>query len=143
VFGLLHLFEASYINGAGAFARSPALSEGIISMKYAATPEIFPALVRADTTAAGIKLEPLHAQNVPQQWIVAVRLALVAFMTTSWFLSRSYTTTMYLILGLATATIALQRGDTKPADRGHWIFSSIAVEVILIVVIYGLVRLRH
>jgi hypothetical protein len=68
---------------------------------------------------------------------------LVAFMTTSWFLSRSYTTTMYLILGLATATIALQRGEAKPNDRGRWIFSSIAVEVMLIVVIYGLVRLRH
>jgi len=48
-----------------------------------------------------------------------------------------------LILGLATATIALQRGETKPTDRGRWIFSSIAVEVMLIVVIYGLVRLRH
>jgi hypothetical protein len=50
---------------------------------------------------------------------------------------------MYLILGLATATIALQRGEAKPNDRGRWIFSSIAVEVMLIVVIYGLVRLRH
>jgi O-antigen ligase len=142
-FGLLHLFEASYINSTGVLARSPALSEGIISMKYAPTCEVLPAMVSADTTGAGITIEPHHAPSVPQQWIVAVRLALVAFITTSWFLSRSYTTTMYLILGLATATIALQRGDTKPNDRGHWIFSSIAVEVILIVVIYGLVRLRH
>jgi O-antigen ligase len=142
-FGLLHLFEASYINSTGVLARSPALSEGIMSMKYAATREVLPAMVSADTTGAGTAIEPLHAPSVPQQWIVAMRLALVAFITTSWFLSRSYTTTMYLILGLATATIALQRGDTKPNDRGHWIFSSIAVEVILIVVIYGLVRLRH
>jgi type VI protein secretion system component VasK len=80
---------------------------------------------------------------VPQTWIVAMRLALVAFMTTAWFLSRSYTTTMYLILGLATATVAIQRGEPKPNDRGRWIFSSIAVEVMLIVVIYCLVRLRH
>jgi len=142
-FGLLHLFEASYINSAGVLASSPVLSEGIMSMKYPATREVLPAMVCADTTGAGITIKPLYAPSVPQQWIVVVRLALVAFITTSWFLSRSYTTTMYLILGLATATIALQRGDTKPNDRDHWIFWSIAVEVMLIVVIYGLVRLRH
>ncbi len=44
-----------------------------------------------------------------------MRLALVAFMTTSWFLSRSYTTTMYLVLGLATAAIALQGNDERIA----------------------------
>ena len=142
-FGLLRLFEASYINSAGTLARTPPLSEGIIALKFAPTRELLPVMVSAGTTAAGTELEPLNARSVPQRWIVAMRLALVAFMTTSWFLSRSYTTTMYLILGLATATIALQRGDTKPNDRDHWIFWSIAVEVMLIVVIYGLVRLRH
>jgi len=80
---------------------------------------------------------------VPQQWIVAMRLALVAFVATAWFLSRSYTTTMYLLLGLATATIALQEGDRKTPDRGHWIFSTLTAEVLIIVLIYGLVRLRH
>jgi O-antigen ligase len=142
-FGLLRLFEASYINSAGTLARTPPLSEGIIALKFAPTRELLPVMVSAGTTAAGTELEPLNARSVPQRWIVAMRLALLAFMTTSWFLSRSYTTTMYLILGLATATIALQRGETKPTDRGRWIFSSIAVEVMLIVVIYGLVRLRH
>jgi O-antigen ligase len=142
-FGLLRLFEASYISSAGTLARTPPLSEGIIALKFAPTRELLPAMVGAGTTAAGTELEPLNARSVPQRWIVAMRLALVAFMTTSWFLSRSYTTTMYLILGLAAATIALQRGETKPTDRGRWIFSSIAVEVMLIVVIYGLVRLRH
>jgi hypothetical protein len=72
-----------------------------------------------------------------------MRLALVSFMTTAWFLSRSYTITMYLVLGLATATIALQHGDRKLPDRGHWIFSTITAEVLIIILIYGLVRLRH
>jgi hypothetical protein len=80
---------------------------------------------------------------VPQQWIVAMRVALVSFMTTAWFLSRGYTITMYLVLGLATATIALQQGDRKSPDRGHWIFSTITAEVLIIILIYGLVRLRH
>lgn len=141
--GLLPAFEAGYFHSAAALAQTPALSGGIISLKYAPTYKVLPALVSPNTTAAGIEFEPVYAPSVPQNWIVAMRLALVAFMTTSWFLSRSYTTTMYLMLGLATATIALQRGDTKPADRGRWIFSSIVVEVMLIVVIYGLVRLRH
>jgi len=142
-FGLLQLFEASYINSTGALARTSPLSEGIIALKYAPTCELLPAMGIASTAAAGTKLEPLNAPSVPQTWIVAMRLALVAFMTTAWFLSRSYTTTMYLILGLATATVAIQRGEPKPNDRGRWIFSSIAVEVMLIVVIYCLVRLRH
>ena len=80
---------------------------------------------------------------VPQHWVVAMRLALVSFMTSAWFLSRSYTTTMYLVLGLATATIALQRYDSKSSDRGHWIFSTVTLEVVMIILIYGLVRLRH
>jgi len=143
LFELLPLFEVGYFHSAGAIAQTPALSAGIIALKYAPTCEVLPAMVSAKTTAAFIKPAPIYAPSVPQNWIVAVRLALVAFMTTSWFLSRSYTTTMYLILGLATATIALQRDDIKPIDRGRWIFSSVAVEVMLIVVIYGLVRLRH
>jgi hypothetical protein len=68
---------------------------------------------------------------------------LVSFMTTAWFLSRSYTITMYLVLGLATATIALQQGDRKAPPRGHWVFSTITAEVLIIILIYGLVRLRH
>jgi len=140
---LLPAFEPGYFHSAGALARTPALSGGIIALKYAPTCEVLPAMVSANTAPAGIKLEPIYAPSVPQNWIVAMRLALVAFMTTSWFLSRSYTTTMYLILGLATATIALQRGNSKSTDRGHWISSCIAVEVTLIVLIYGLVRLRH
>jgi O-antigen ligase len=142
-FGLLQLFEASYINSTGALARTSPLSEGVIALKYAPTCELLPAMGIASAAAAGTKLEPLNAPSVPKTWIVAMRLALVAFMTTAWFLSRSYTTTMYLILGLATATVAIQRGEPKPNDRGRWIFSSIAVEVMLIVVIYCLVRLRH
>jgi O-antigen ligase len=141
--GLLPAFEAGYFHSAGALTQTPALSGGIIALKYAPTCEVLPGMVSANTTVAGVKFEPICTPSVPQNCIVAVRLALVAFMTTSWFLSRSYTTTMYLILGLATATIALQRGDSKPTDRGRWIFSSIAVEVMLIAVIYGLVRLRH
>jgi hypothetical protein len=79
---------------------------------------------------------------VPQQWVLAVRLALLSFVTTSWFLSRAYQTPMYLILGLATATILLQQDKAKVRIRTSWIFLTLAVEASTIALIYEIVRLR-
>jgi O-antigen ligase len=141
--GLLTLFETGAITGPGAFALSPASSSGNIALKYEYASEALSAVVIESTPEFETRKEPVESPRVPEQWIVAMRLALVAFMATAWFLSRSYTTTMYLVLGLATATIALQQGDRKPPDRGHWIFSTLTAEVLIIILIYGLVRLRH
>jgi O-antigen ligase len=142
-FGLLRLFEMSAIASTPALALSPAPSGGIVALKYEHLSATFPATSAANTPEHETRNEPLPSPKVPQQWIAAMRLALVSFMATAWFLSRSYTITMYLVLGLATATIALQQGDRKPPDRGHWIFSTITAEVLIIFLIYGLVRLRH
>jgi O-antigen ligase len=142
-YGLLRLFEQRYINSAGALDRDPALSEGTVAWKNAHTCELLPAMAAPRVMEAETKIEPAHSSIVPQHWVVAMRLGLVSFMTTAWFLSRSYTTTMYLVLGLATAAIALQRSASKWRDRGHWIFSTMSIEVVMIIVIYGLVRLRH
>jgi O-antigen ligase len=142
-FGLLQVFEASYLKPAGALDRNPVLPQGIMSFKYSPAFEMLPATAAANTAAAGIRVEPDHSPRVPQQWIVAIRLALVSFIATSWFLSRTYTTPMYLVLGMATATIALQGGTVRKPDRFHWIFSTMAVEILLIIVIYVLVRFRH
>jgi putative inorganic carbon (HCO3(-)) transporter len=79
---------------------------------------------------------------VPQQWVIAVRLALISFVTTSWFLSRAYQTPMYLILGVATATILLQQEKAKAKLRTSWIFLTLAVEASTIALIYEIVRLR-
>lgn len=135
--GLLELFETGYINHARARERDSIPLEG------ARTGEVLPAEVTVKTTKSELRVEPAHVPTVPPYWMVAMRLALVAFMTTSWFLSRSYTTTMYLVLGLAAATIALQRRPDKTHDEGHWIFSTLSIEVMVIILIYGLVRLRH
>ena len=142
-YGLLHLFETRYIKSAGALDRDPAISEGTVALKDAYECEVLPVMVTANVTEAETKMEPAHSSIVPAHWVVLMRLALVSFMMTAWFLSRTYTTTMYLVLGLATATIALQRGASKWRDRGHWIFSTMGIEVAMIIVIYGLVRLRH
>jgi hypothetical protein len=79
---------------------------------------------------------------VPAQWIMAMRLALISFIATSWFLSRAYQSTMYLILGLATATIMLDRYGDEPAARIRWVSYTFAIEAVLIVFIYLVVRLR-
>jgi O-antigen ligase len=142
-FGLKHLFESSYIGGAGVLVGAPTLSEATIALRVTYACEALPATVLANTTQAETKIEPAHRPNVPQYWLVAMRLALVSFMTTAWFLSRSYTITMYLVLGLATAAIALQRSDAKQREWGNWIFPTLTVEVMIIILIYGLVRFRH
>ena len=142
-FGLLSLFEASYISNAGSLAMEPVSSEGIIALNHTCARELLPAMVGANATGAETESEPAHASFVPQHWVVAMRLALVAFMTTAWFLSRSYTTTMYLVLGLATAAIALHGNADKSRDRVHWILSTSTLEALLIILIYCLVRLRH
>jgi O-antigen ligase len=141
-FGLKRLFEASYIAGAGALATGSIPPGGMISLKYECVSEPLPAMAAA-TGKPAAEFDGDHSPNVPPQWVVVMRLALVSFMTTAWFLSRSYTTPMYLVLGLATAAIALQGRAAKPRDQVHWIFSTLAAEALLIIVIYGLVRLRH
>jgi O-antigen ligase len=141
-FGLLRLFEMSSITSTSTLALNPAPSGGLL-LKYEYASSALPAMVSANAPEFETQLEAVPPPRVPQQWIVAMRLALVSFMTTAWFLSRSYTITMYLVLGLATATIALHEGDGKSAPRGHWILSTITAEVLLTVLIYGLVRLRH
>ncbi|MGC2232637.1 MAG: O-antigen ligase family protein, partial [Candidatus Acidiferrum sp.] len=143
VLELIHFFETSVVAGAGSFALSAAPSSEVTALKYECLSEELPVMVSANTPEFETRKAPVDSPRVPQQWIVAMRLALVSFMTTAWFLSRSYTTTMYLVLGLATATIALYHGDRKKPDRGHWIFSTLTAEVLVIVLIYGLVRLRH
>jgi len=141
-FGLKRLFEASYIASAGVLATGSISSGGMISLKYECASEAPPAMVAATGREAG-EFGGDHSPNVPPQWVVLMRLALVSFITTAWFLSRSYTTTMYLVLGLATAAIALQERTAKTRDQVHWIFSTLATEGLLIIVIYCLVRLRH
>ncbi len=88
-------------------------------------------------------IEQQHEPNVPIQALHTMRLALVGFMTTSWFLSRSYSTPMYLVLGLATAMIALQRPAAKSCIRSRWLFFTLATETVALFCIYGMVHLRN
>jgi O-antigen ligase len=142
-FGLLRLFEMGFIGKSRALAMDTVPSNGILALNYAYACEAAHAVLppRAAKFDTGTNTHPTSI--VPLPWVVAIRLGLVSFIASAWFLSRSYSTTMYLVLGLATAAIALQRGESKSPNRGHWIFSTLTAEVLLILLIYGLVRLRH
>jgi hypothetical protein len=142
-FGLLRLFEMGFIGNSRALAMDTVPSNGILALNYAYACEAAHAVLppRAAKFDTGTNTHPTSI--VPLPWVVAIRLGLVSFIASAWFLSRSYSTTMYLVLGLATAAIALQRGESKSPNRGHWIFSTLTAEVLLILLIYGLVRLRH
>ena len=100
-------------------------------------------ITTANATDVELKDELTRRSIVPEHWPVAMRLALIGFMATSWFLSRSYQTPMYLIVGLATATIGLQKHSAQSRIRNRWIFSALAVESVAIMVIYGIGQLRH
>jgi putative inorganic carbon (hco3(-)) transporter len=91
----------------------------------------------------GVGFESAEQSIVPKHWVIAMRMALVAFIATGWFLSRSYNTPMYLILGLATAVIGLQEPVTKTWARGRWIVFTLAFEAAAIMVIYGIVRFQY
>jgi putative inorganic carbon (HCO3(-)) transporter len=96
----------------------------------------------ASEVTTPIELASIQKPIVPSNYLVVIRLALIAFMTTSWFLSRVYETTVYLVLGLATAAIALSSTEAT-RGRGRWIPVTLAMEVLAIIFIYLIVRLRH
>jgi len=90
-----------------------------------------------------IQIESVAEPVLPGKWLEIIRLALISFMATSWFLSRTYDTPAYLVLGLATAAIALDRPVSEKRDRVRWIPVTLAIELLAIIFIYVIVRLRH
>jgi len=149
LYGFFPLFEMSTFSDVGVNVpeMSSPFSDGTMALENAYAHDMLPPLAEGNADGAAfetnMEAEPVPLPLIPRSWVVAMRLGLIAFMMTAWFLSRSYTTTMYLVLGLATATIALHEGPGKQSDRGHWVFSTVTVEFVMIFLIYCLVRFRH
>ena len=57
------------------------------------------------------------------QWSRTLRLALLMFLATSWFLSRTYAATLYLLIGLGLAAVELARAEALTSDvpAGAWL----------------------
>jgi len=76
---------------------------------------------------------------------ILLRSALVGFLTCAWFLSRTYQPTLYLLLGLATATWfcwakqATSKREYGQRGRLSWAPPTLAAMVISITAVYGFI----
>jgi putative inorganic carbon (HCO3(-)) transporter len=76
--------------------------------------------------------------------VTTIRTALYTFLVTSWFLSRTYNITLYVLLALAAAVIG-QYGDKRPettVSAERWIAVTLASQAASIAFVYATVRLR-
>jgi hypothetical protein len=76
--------------------------------------------------------------------VYAVRAALGAFLTTGWFLSRTYTETLYILLALAASLIHMRAYAIPPGKLrfGRWAPRTVLLELASIAVIYLTIRAR-
>jgi hypothetical protein len=73
-----------------------------------------------------------------------LRASLFAFLVTAWFLSRTYTVTIYLILGMAVAFIRMPQEEpleSPDPTYSQWKLT-MAVELGSVVLVYAFVKLR-
>jgi len=79
-----------------------------------------------------------------RRWANALRLSLIGFLVTAWFLSRTYTITLYLLLGITAVLLRLVKDSPEQSKqrRRHWIRITLAAEFATIVVVYAIVRLE-
>jgi O-antigen ligase len=81
-----------------------------------------------------------------RRWAQALRLSLLAFIATGWFLSRTYVTTLYLLIALAVALNALAERELglRIADQigRNWIKVTLIVMLCAIGLVYFSVRVR-
>jgi putative inorganic carbon (hco3(-)) transporter len=106
--------------------------------------ENFPETSIATSPALSVQtvMGPRTLPQMPTQWIMAIRLAMISFISTCWFLSRTYEPTFFLVVGVATAAITLQRYGNSPSYVIRWISYTLGTEAVVICFIYLVVRLR-
>jgi len=92
-----------------------------------------------------IKLPPeLAGDPQARRTVSSIRTALFAFVATAWFLSRTYTPALYILLGLATALVHMRQQENPKLELvpRHWIPATIAIQFVSVVVIYVTIRAR-
>ena len=101
------------------------------------------------TTVWGLQRLSKLPVNTPadqdaRRTITALRAALFGFVATAWFLSRTYTPTLYILLGLATAVVHLRQKEHPKADLvpRRWTPLTVAVQFASVIVIYLTIRVR-
>jgi O-antigen ligase len=85
---------------------------------------------------------PLQQQL--RRWSTMVRAAMVAFLSTAWFLSRTYMVTLYLLMGISAALywMAVENGIKVEEPRRPWWVVTIIAQVCFLAAIYVMIRLK-
>jgi O-antigen ligase len=90
----------------------------------------------------------LRAKGVSDEWYryaIVLRLSLFAFLATSWFLSRTYTITLYMVLGMVVAFVHMLNSEkvveSEPPERSRWKLT-VGLEFASVLIVYAFVRLR-
>jgi len=76
--------------------------------------------------------------------VTTIRAALYGFLATAWFLSRTYTETLYILLALAAVLVHMRR-EACPwlsISMRRWVPATIALQTVSVAVFYLMVRLR-
>lgn len=77
------------------------------------------------------------------RWAFAIRCALYPVLITSWFLSRTYSTPLYLVMGLSAAISTMYPFNGPAlAPRRNWAWVTAAVLPVLTAAVYATVRMR-
>jgi putative inorganic carbon (hco3(-)) transporter len=76
--------------------------------------------------------------------VTTIRTALYTFLVTSWFLSRTYNITLYVLLALAAGLIAQyqEKNPSNVVTAERWMAVTLASQAASILFIYGTIRLR-
>ncbi|MGB9605849.1 MAG: O-antigen ligase family protein, partial [Bryobacteraceae bacterium] len=85
------------------------------------------------------------AQAAVRHWARTVRLAYYTFLTTAWFLSRTYIPTLYLLIamGVGLREIAQRNGWVKlPGLDQKWLAMTVIFQVLTVTAVYAVARLR-
>jgi len=80
-----------------------------------------------------------------QRWAKALRIALSAFIITGWFLSRTYTITFYLLVGMIASLTAIMQQETHSPlllPKWKWTISTVAAELGTILLLYLTLKFR-
>jgi len=76
--------------------------------------------------------------------VTSMRAAFYSFLVTSWFLSRTYNVTFYILVGLAACLIyqARDKSPSTPVTAERWVAVTLASQAASLVFIYATVRIR-
>lgn len=75
----------------------------------------------------------------------SVTIALYTFLATGWFLSRTYTVTLYILLGMGVATFLVAQNSVQveaPLRPAPWVKNTVVTMFSSLLLIYVMVRLR-